>query len=92
MRLINSLYSRLIRLSLSLCNTWSIDESILFYPANNQGHDSTDVDSLYKFSQMARVLIHLIFGHLTPMVLAVLNGCLSRTVLTLIHLKRASKC
>lgn len=60
--------------------------------ANNQGHDSTDVDSLYKFSQMARVLIHLIFGHLTPMVLAVLNGCLSRTVLTLIHLKRASKC
>ena len=30
--------------------------------ANNQGHVITDVDSLYEFSQMARVPTNLIFG------------------------------
>ncbi len=30
--------------------------------ANNQGHVITDVDSLYEFSQMARVPTHLSFG------------------------------
>ena len=31
--------------------------------ASNQGHDITDMDSLYKFSQIARVLTHLVFSH-----------------------------